>query len=199
MFASKADGVTSTGGVYCLTDVAYVNQCFDGDQEAAINFTIMHFETINQDFRKENLVHIDDETGEEFHFKNFGFDLWAIDLGHEAFSQFEKEQVIDVKKLKITLKSDALLKKLFNYGLVVLFTEKQLSDNHNGFKVGAVCQPPKNAVAVSFYGCQNKNDSTAYDRALRTTKEEFSHSLGVPHSKDEDNDVMKQINSTNMV
>ena len=157
----------------------------------------MHFETINQDFR--NFVHIDEETGEKFYFKNFGFDLWTIDLGHEVFSQFEKQQVINVKQLKATLKSDALFKEHSNYGQVVYLTGKQLSDSYNGFKLGAVCQPPENSVAISFYGCQNKNDSTAYDRALRTTKEEFLHSLGVPHSKDEDNDVMKEVNSTNMV
>ncbi|KAH9387531.1 hypothetical protein TYRP_008720, partial [Tyrophagus putrescentiae] len=78
--------------------------------EKVVNYTEM--KTLCILMRKQN---------ETTHFNNFGFDFWAIDLGHEAFSQFEKQQVINVKQLKATFKSNAFFKEHSNYGLVALF------------------------------------------------------------------------------
>ncbi len=144
-------------------------------------------------------MHVDLETGETFNFGDFGFDLWTIKLGHPAFSHFDREKVIPVDKLKNTLKSKKLFQELSQYALVVFFTGRQLSAGFDGFKLGAICQPPHNSVAVSFYGCQDHNGKEAYNRILGTAIEELLHSIGVPHSNDKDDDVMKEFNSTNIV
>lgn len=145
---------------------------------------------------RQDFWYTDFETEETINFKGFGFDLWAIQLGHPAFDQFDQEPMISLKQLNTAFRIRQLLKEMSQVALVVFFTGKQLAGGYDGFKIGAICQVQHNFVAVSFYGYSGEAPSY---QVQRTVIEELLHSIGVQHNSDTDNDVMNRFNSTQMV
>lgn len=168
--------------------------------DAAFNQTILDFDKINEHLLKEKFVYTDPKTEETSHYHNYGFDLKAVKFIHRAFDQFNHQNVIDATQLNSTLGSNALFREQHAYSLVAFFTGKEISDGYNGFKRGPVCEPPNNAIAVSFYKCPLiEGDNAENEQCLITIFHELLHAIGVPHSKDEDDDVMKEFKATNMV
>lgn len=179
-----------------MTDLSYVNDRFGGDEEAAFNQTIMHIEAVNRHLLGQEFIYTDHKTGETVSYSNFGFDLRAVKFGHAAFDYLNNQPVIGATQLNATLVSRALDKEQTSYSLVAFLTAKEISDGFKGFKCGPVCDPPKNVVAISFHECPFLKENS---KCLITTFHELLHAMGVEHSNDEDDDVMKEINASNMV
>ena len=156
------------------------------------------------------------ETLESIFNHTFSFYLLAIKLGHPAFSQINLEQqtspgVINVTKLKSSVRlRDALATELFAYPLVLYMTSQTFSDGHHGFKLGSADSPPHNLVAVSLSGLGLRNGSFSEiglgrkhrnpsKRLLILMIHELFHGVGLPHSNNTDNDLMKEINPIGLV
>ncbi len=175
---------------------------FGGNKDAAFNHIIHLFQA-----KKETLENIFNHT--------FGFDLLAIKLGHPAFSQVDLEQqtptgVINVTELKSSVRlREALSTELFAYPLVLYLTNRAFSDGHYGLKLGSADSPPHNLVAVSLNGLGLQNGSFSEiglgrkrnpsKRLLILLIHELLHGVGVPHSNNTDNDLMKEFSPVGLV
>ena len=176
---------------------------FGGNSDAAFNHTISLFQA-----KKETLESIFNHT--------FGFDLLAIKLGHPAFSQIDLEQqtspgMINVTELKSSVRlRDALATELFAYPLVLYLTNRAFSDGHYGLKLGSADSPPHNLVAVSLSGLGLQNGSFSEiglgrkhrnpsKRLLILLIHELLHGVGLPHSNNTDNDLMKEFSPVGLV
>lgn len=193
VFCASSASYEERVGITIVTDDSYVKLCFGGNQEAALNQTVTHIDAINQVLLREEFVY---NGGEEV-YRNFGYDLVSVILGHSVFHQFDHQQVINTRQLNATLKSSALAKERLRPALLVFFTGKQLSDGYRGFKCGAACNPHNNSVAVSFYGCPFKRNSEEYKQVLSTTFHELLHGIGVEHSNG--TDVMNTHDANNLI
>lgn len=188
---------------------------FNGSEEAAFNHTIQNFELVNRELLKKKFTIF---TGRRPNRRkvtgvHFGFELRAVKLGHPAFDGLVdglvdgKNRVLNVSQLNLMLDStQALDPELDAHSLVLYLTDRPLSEKYRGFKRGAVCHPPTNLVVVSLHGCSSPLDDDDDDdsllrqqKCLATVLHELLHGLGVPHSADSDNDVMKAIGASNLV
>ena len=198
-------------GLCIVTDADYVRR-FNGNEEAAFNHTIQNFELVNRELLKKKFTIF---TGRRPNRRqvtgtHFGFELRAVKLGHPAFDNLAvdgKNRVLNVSQLNLMLDStQALDPELDAHSLVLYLTDRPLSEEYRSFKRGAVCHPPTNLVVVSLHGCFSALDDDDDDdsflrqqKYLATVLHELLHGLGVSHSADSDNDVMKEIGASNLV
>ncbi len=188
---------------------------FNGSEEAAFNHTIQNFELVNRELLKKKFTIF---TGRRPNRRqvtgaHFGFELRAVKLGHPAFDglrvdglEGKNHRVLNVSQLNSMLDwTRALDPELDAHSLVLYLTGWPLSEGYRGFKRGAACHPPTNLVVVSLHGCflpldDDDDDSLlSQQKCLATMLHELLHGLGVPHSADSDNDVMKEIDASNLV